>query len=207
MTGMNQNQNMMNMGMMGNMGGNMGMNPMMGNMGGNMGMNPMMSTMGGNMGMNPMMGNMGGNMGMNPMMSNVGGNMGMNPMMGNMGMNPMMGNMGMNPMMGNMSMNPMMGIPGMTTTVSIEDAMGWNLLFENQNNRQIVNIKISPDKYVKEAISAYLLKINETNVDDFKFIFNNKRLFPEMKISQTGLINGSKILVISQRNLKGAKNN
>ena len=176
MSGMNPNQNMMNMGMMGNMGGNMGMNPMMSNVGGNMGMNPMMGNMGGNMGMNPMMGNMGGNMGMNPMM-------------------------------GNMSMNPMMGIPGMTTTVSIEDAMGWNLLFENQNNRQIVNIKISPDKYVKEAISAYLLKINETNVDEFKFIFNNKRLFPEMKISQTGLINGSKILVISQRNLKGAKNN
>ena len=82
--------------------------------------------------------------------------------------------------------------------------MGWNLLFENQTNRQIVNIRISEDKFAKEAISAYLLKVNESNVNDFKFIFNNKQLFPEMKISQTGLNNGSKILVVSQKNVIGA---
>ena len=93
----------------------------------------------------------------------------------------------------------------MTQSVSIEDQEGWNLLFENTNNRKIINIRISPDKLVKEVISAYLLKINETNVDDFRFIFNNKPLKGELKISQTGLTNGAKILVISQKNLKGAR--
>ena len=106
-------------------------------------------------------------------------------------------------MMNNMGMSGVQ-LPGMNTTVSIEDPMGWNLLFENQTNRQIVNIRISEDKLVKEAISAYLLKVNESNVNDFKFIFNNKQLFPEMKISQTGLNNGSKILVVSQKNVIGA---
>ena len=202
---MNDMNNMNGMGMMNNLGGNMGMNPMMSNMGGNMGMNPMMSNMGGNMGVNPIMGNMGMN---NPMMMN--NNVCMNPMMNNMAMNPMMG---MNPMMNNMAMNPMMnnmgmtgiGIPQMTQSVSIEDQDGWNLLFENTNNRKIINIRISPDKLVKEVISAYLLKINETNVGDFRFIFNNKPLQGELKISQTGLTNGAKILVISQKNLKGAR--
>ena len=187
---MNDMNNMNGMGMMNNMGGNMGMNPMMSNMGGNTGMNPMMSNMGGNMGVNPMMGNMGMN---NPMMMN--NNVCMNPMMNNMAMNPMMNNMGMTGI----------GISQMTQSVSIEDQDGWNLLFENTNNRKIINIRISPDKLVKEVISAYLLKINETNVGDFRFIFNNKPLQGELKISQTGLTNGAKILVISQKNLKGAR--
>ena len=187
---MNDMNNMNGMGMMNNMGGNMGMNPMMSNMGGNTGMNPMMSNMGGNMGVNPMMGNMGMN---NPMMMN--NNVCMNPMMNNMAMNPMMNNMGMTGI----------GISQMTQSVSIEDQDGWNLLFENTNNRKIINIRISPDKLVKEVISAYLLKINETNAGDFRFIFNNKPLQGEMKISQTGLNNGAKILVISQKNLKGAR--
>ena len=85
----------------------------------------------------------------------------------------------------------------------VEDEKGWNLIFENQNDRQTFNIRISEQKYVKEAISAYYLKSNKT--DKCKFIFNNKELFPEMKICQSGLSNMSKILVISIQNLKGAK--
>ena len=48
----------------------------------------------------------------------------------------------------------------------------------------------------------YMLKSGRT--DKCKFIFNNKELFPEMKICQSGLSNMSKILVISIQNLKGA---
>ena len=48
----------------------------------------------------------------------------------------------------------------------------------------------------------YLLKSNRT--DKCKFIFNNKELFEEMVICQSGLTNMSKILVISIQNLKGA---
>ena len=185
--------NMMNMGMMNQ--------NMMNNMGNNM---P-------NMGMNmPNMGNNMPNMGMN--MPNIG----MNTMnMGNMGMN--MPNMGMNTMnmgngMGNMNMMnfpnmgaiPMVALPTMNTMMDIEDAQGWNLIFENQNNRKMINIRISEQKLVKEAINAYKLKVNDFD-NKFKFIFNNKELFPEMKICQSGLTNGAKILVISTKNLKGAK--
>ena len=191
--------NAMNMGMMNNMMmGNMGNSQMMnmGNMGGGNTM-MMMNNMG-----NPMMMNM--NMG-NPMMMNMG-NMGNTMMMNNMG-NPMMMNMNMaNPMMNmNMNMpNQMMNMPGMNnnTPVNIDDAGGWNLIFENQNDSQSFNIRISEQKLVKEAISLYYLKSNKS--DKCKFIFNNKELFPEMKICQSGLTNMSKILVISIQNLKGA---
>ena len=191
--------NAMNMGMMNNMMmGNMGNSQMMnmGNMGGGNTM-MMMNNMG-----NPMMMNM--NMG-NPMMMNMG-NMGNTMMMNNMG-NPMMMNMNMaNPMMNmNMNMpNQMMNMPGMNnnTPVNIDDAGGWNLIFENQNDRQSFNIRISEQKLVKEAISMYKLKSGVT--EDCKFIFNNKELFPEMKICQSGLTNMAKILVISIQNLKGA---
>ena len=179
-----------------------GMNPAMGGMGmtGMGGMNPALG------GMNPAMGGMGmtGMGGMNPMMG------GMNPMMG--GMNPMMG--GMNPMMG--GMNPMMQFGGMNpgmvspqpqtqadSNISIDDQSGWNLIFENQNDKKSLTIRISEQKLVKEAISMYMLKSGRT--DKCKFIFNNKELFPEMKICQSGLSNMSKILVISIQNLKGAK--
>ena len=193
MNGMNPNM-MMNMGMMdqnmmmGNMGNmpNMGMPNMMNN---NMGMPNMMNN---NMGMPNMMNN---NMGMNDMAGMMGGNMGMPNMMNNMGMPNMMNNMGMPNMMNNV------GTPE-AQKVSIEDATGWNLIFENQNDRQQITVTISEQKLVKEAISAYLLKANRT--DKCKFIFNNKELFPEMKICQSGLSNMAKILVISIQNLKGA---
>ena len=184
MNGMNPNM-MMNMGMM-------DQNMMMGNMGNmpNMGMPNMMNN---NMGMPNMMNN---NMGMPNMMNN---NMGMNDMAGMMG-----GNMGMPNMMNNMGMPNMMNNVGTPEAqkVSIEDATGWNLIFENQNDRQQITVTISEQKLVKEAISAYLLKANRT--DKCKFIFNNKELFPEMKICQSGLSNMAKILVISIQNLKGA---
>ena len=211
------NMGMMNQNMMNNM-PNMGMNmPNMGNNMPNMGMN--MPNMGNNVNMGMNMPNMGMNMpniGMNTMnMGNMGmnmPNMGMNTMnIGNMGMN--MPNMGMNMGgMGNMNMMnfpnmgaiPMVALPTMNTMMDIEDAQGWNLIFENKNNRKMINIRISEQKLVKEAINAYKLKVNDFD-NKFKFIFNNKELFPEMKICQSGLTNGAKILVISTKNLKGAK--
>ena len=168
-------------------GGAGGMNPSMGGMGmtGMGGMNP---TMGG---MNPAMGGMG--------MTGMGG---MNPMMG--GMNPMMG--GMNPMMQFGGMNPGMVSPQPQTqadsNVSIDDQSGWNLIFENQNDKKSLTIRISEQKLVKEAISMYMLKSGRT--DKCKFIFNNKELFGEMKICQSGLNNLSRILVISTQNVIGA---
>ena len=178
---MNMDPNMMmNMGNMNMMGNNGMMNPMMMNMNNMNNMNGMMNPM---MNMNNM-NNMNGMM--NPMMMNN-----MNPMMMN-NMNMMnMNNMNMNMM--NMNQNQ---------PVNIEDQAGWNLIFENQNDRQTFNVRISEQKLVKEAISLYYLKSNRN--DKCKFIFNNKELFGDMKICQSGLTNMAKILVISIQNLKGA---
>ena len=161
------------------------------------GVNPM-----GMGGMNPGMGGMNPGMGMG----------GMNPGMG--GMNPGMGMGGMNPFMGMGGMNPLMGMGGVGfvgivptqfpggTNIVIEDQQGWNLIFENQNDKKSVTIRISEQKTVKEAINMYLLKSGRT--DKCKFIFNNKELYPEMIICQSGLQNLSRILVISTQNVIGA---
>ena len=175
-----------------------GMDQQMMGMGGMGGMNPSMGGMGG---MNPSMGGMGG---MNPAMGGMGG---MNPAMGGMGGMPGMGGMGGMPGMGGMVGMPGMGgigvqMPTNDTNISIDDNQGWNLIFENQNDRTSITIRISEQKTVKEAISKYMLKSGRN--DKCKFIFNNKELFQDMKICQSGLNNLSRILVISTQNVIGA---
>ena len=84
---------------------------------------------------------------------------------------------------------------------------GWLLIFQNKNNiGSDITIKIDEQKLVKEAINKFLLSLDIPNSTQrrFKFIFNNKELFPEMKICQSGLNNGSKILVIDYSNIIGA---
>ena len=71
----------------------------------------------------------------------------------------------------------------------------WNLLFDVHNYGRVINIKIDPDKTCKEAIDMFKLKIDFD--DDFRFIFNNKILIPEMKINQSELKDFSKILVMT----------
>ena len=163
-----------------------------------------------NMMMNQGMGN--GNMnGMDMNMMNQMGGMDMNNMnmMGMGGMNNMMGMGGMNNMMGMGGMNNMnmMGMGGMDMmnqdSVKIDDNKGWNLIFENQNDKQTYNIRISENKTVQEAINMY--KIKSGRQGKMKFIFNNKELCADFKICQSGLNNLSRILVISLQNLKGAK--
>ena len=95
-----------------------------------------------------------GGMGM-PQMGGMGG-MGM-PQMGGMDMSGMggmgmsgMGGMGM-PGMAGMGMPGMAGTTGQTnnnTNISIEDAQGWNLIFENQNDKTSVTIRISEQKFL-----------------------------------------------------------
>ena len=186
-----------------------GMNPGMGGMNPGMGgMNPGMG------GMNPGMGGMNPGMGgMNPGMGGMNPGMGgMNPGMG--GMNPGMGMGGMYPFVGMGGMNPLMGMGGvgfvgivptqfpLGTNIVIEDQQGWNLIFENQNDKKSYSIRISEQKTVQEAINLYLLKSGRS--PNCKFIFNNKPLYPEMIICQSGLQNLSKILVISLQNVIGA---
>ena len=124
---------------------------------------------------------------MNPM------GMGMNPM--GMGMNPM--GMGMNPMgMNPMGMNP-------TKSVTIGDKEGWNLIFEDKKGNKRINVTISPDKTVQEAINTYKIKANLEDAQA-KFIFNGKSLCTTLNISQSGLTNNGVITVVTTKNVIGA---
>ncbi len=49
-----------------------------------------------------------------------------------------------------------------------------------------------------------MLNIPNSTLDDMIFIYDNKRLFPDLKISETGLEDSSTILVIEKCNLLGA---
>ena len=165
----------------------------------NMNMNNM------NMGMNGM--NMGMN-GMNPMMmNNMNGMNGMNPMMMNNmnGMNPMMmNNMNMMNMMNMNGMNMGMNMMNMNQNMNMGDAQGWNIIFEEKSGNARVNITLSSDKKVIEAINLYKLKANRSNEENIKFIFNGKTLATELSLSQAGLNDNSIITVIGTQNVKGA---
>ena len=63
-------------------------------------------------------------------------------------------------------------------------------------------IIISSEKLIREAINMYKKKTGIT--EECKFILNSKQLLPNIKISQSGLRNLSKISVISFRNVCGA---
>ena len=190
-------------------------NPMMNNMQNNMNMNPMMNNMqNNNMNMNNpmMMNNMQNNMNMNPMMmNNMQNNMNMNPMMmNNMQYNAMMMQMMTNPMMvqmmGNMNMgmgNMNMGMGNMQNLDS-QDGESWNLIFEKKNGGQAINVRLPSSSKVIAAINNYKIKANMSNDDDAKFIFNSKQLNYELTLAESGLSNGSKITVISIKDVEGA---
>ena len=145
---------------------------------------------------------------MNPPMKDM-----MNPPMMGMMNHPMMGKMN-HPMymMNNMdmpinpinmiipTMNPLYSKDTASRNLSIEDKVGWNLIFEN--NRVRINIVISERKLVKDAIDMYRVKTR--NKENCIFIYNNRRLPESLTIAQSGLINNSRILVLSLSNVCGA---
>ena len=141
----------------------------------------------------------------NQMMMNFLMQMQMNPQMMAM-MNPQMSMMN-NPQMMQMMMNnpqimAMMNNPAGGGNISIDDNQGWNLVFEKKSGGPTINLTISPEKTVTEAINAY--KIKSMQDGEMKFIFNGKELPYSLKICQSGLNNGSKILVISTKDVEGA---
>ena len=183
------------------------MNGMFGNMNGNMNDFMMMNnSMMGNMMMNNpnmMMNNQNMMMNNQNMIMNNQNMMMNNPNMMMNNPNMMMNNQMMDNMAMNMMMNNMMGNMQGMGDGDLDDQKGWNLMFENQSDGKTYTITISEQKTVKEAINRYRLKSMRT--DNCKFIFNNKELFSELKICESGLSNLSRILVISLQGLKGAK--
>ena len=67
------------------------------------------------------------------------------------------------------------------------------LLLELQNNKQTFSIKARPNMLVKELINLFILKSGTT--ERCIFIFNNKRLFPDMTLASSGLENLSRIII------------
>ena len=70
----------------------------------------------------------------------------------------------------------------------------------------IIVINIGINKTIREAEYKYCEKLDIpfSSLRDMKFIFNNRVLIPDMKISQSGLVNGSTITVIEFQNVHGA---
>ena len=111
-----------------------------------------------------------------------------------LGMMPgMEGSMGMIPNIGNNVMNP--DIFPSIWNISNNNLIEWILIFENEEDKSLIIIRIDNKKLVKEAIGKYYLKSGRK--DSRRFFFNNKELFGEMTISQHGLTNLSKIFVKS----------
>ena len=94
--------------------------------------------------------------------------------------------------MGGMYMN--MNMMNLMGEIKIDDDEGLNLVFENQDDKEIYNIKISPDRYLIEAFNRY--KIKSGREGEMNFFYNNKYLFPDDKISYAGLLDLSRILVV-----------
>ena len=65
----------------------------------------------------------------------------------------------------------------------------WHLFFDLSLNKKSIAISIDPDKLCKEAINMF--KLNYGSNESLRFIFNNKKLFPGIKICQSGLQNMS----------------
>ena len=161
--------------------------------------NNMMNNMNNNM-MNNMNNNMMNNMN-NNMLSNMNNNM-LSNMMNNMkNMNIRMNNMiGFQDMNMKMPMNAMMNNMNIFNQITLDDENGWKLIFEDQSSRKEIEVKISKEKLFQEAIKIYKIKSMRNYI---KFIFNNHEISPEAKISETGLNDKSRILVISLKNVYG----
>ena len=103
----------------------------------------------------------------------------------------------------NMGINNMMNMPmpmPLNQNINIKDEK-LILIFELlnpsplENKRLSITIITSGDKLVKEVIEKFYAKICEAP-DDSAFIFNSRKLNPDLTIFESGLQNKSKILVV-----------
>ena len=120
-----------------------------------------------------------------------------------------MNNMQMNmniPNPNTMQMMQMQMMMNMMNGSMESDPNQWTLIFEEREflKDKRTDIKISPDKTVREAINLYKIKSNkDTDKSKLVCIFNSKKLNYNSKINESGLVNGSIIAVIDPNNLIG----
>lgn len=79
----------------------------------------------------------------------------------------------------------------------------WTFIFEKKGENKPISVQVEASKKVKDAINSYKSKVN--NFDPTMiFIFNSKTLNEEWTMSQAGLRDNSKILVITTGDIEGA---
>ena len=88
----------------------------------------------------------------------------------------------------------------------MDDNDSWNLIFERKATMEKINIIISPEKTIQDAINLYKIK-SGNNKEGLKFIFNSRQLYPNRKICESGLVEKANILVIDTDNIIGGKKN
>ena len=69
-----------------------------------------------------------------------------------------------------------------------------NILFENQSTLEKINLFISSEKTVQEAINLYRIKSMDSKYK--LFLYNGKKLDTKLTISESGIQNGSVISVV-----------
>jgi hypothetical protein len=79
----------------------------------------------------------------------------------------------------------------------------WIFIFEKKGENKPVSVQVEASKKVKDAIKSYKSKVNNF-VPTMIFIFNSKTLNEEWTMSQAGLRDNSKILVITTGDIEGA---
>ena len=71
------------------------------------------------------------------------------------------------------------------------------LIFQRQGNYQLIPLQIESSKTVGDAIIAYKNKIGLSNSNErFIYLLDSKTLRENITLAQSGLKNGSKILVV-----------
>ena len=76
-----------------------------------------------------------------------------------------------------------------------------NLIFINNNSNKRINISCSLDEKISNVINKYKIKSGDNSSSNVFFIFNAKKLNPELSVSQSGLNHMSNIWVINNSSL------
>ena len=106
----------------------------------------------------------------------------------------------------NMNMQMMNNKINDINSMDDNDSIKWNLMFERQKTAEIINVIISPEKTIQDAINLYKIKSGD-NKEGLKFIYNGRQLYPNLKICESELGKLSKILVIDADKIIGGKKN
>ena len=92
----------------------------------------------------------------------------------------------------------------LTNNNGIDGVSDLNIIFKVRGQNLDISVQIHPDEMISTLINKYRNKANDFEIKK-KFIFNAKKLNPNLTCTQEKLYNFSVIQVINTRELMGAK--